>query len=96
MWKYNMQLSSGITISIGASGAIFGVVGAVLLIVIKNRGELENMSTADIVRFVVFSLYGGIVNARIVQAAHIGGFLAGFVLAKLLYRKPTINIRRRV
>ncbi len=96
MWKYYEQLSGGLTISIGASGAIFGVVGAMLLIVIINRGGLEDISAARIICFVVFSLYGGIVNARIDQAAHVGGFLVGLVLAALICRKPTKEyIRRR-
>ena len=91
MWKEYNQLSEGITVSIGASGAIFGVIGAMLLIVIVNRGRLEDISTRQMVFFVVLSLYGGIANTQIDLAAHVGGFLAGFVLAALIYRKPVKN-----
>jgi rhomboid protease GluP len=89
MWKDNAELSYGHSVfSIGASGAIFGVVGAMLLIVIVNRGRLEDISTRQMVLFVVFTLYGGLANARIDQAAHVGGFLAGLLLAAILYRRP--------
>lgn len=89
MWKEYAASSYGhITFSIGASGAIFGVVGAMLWIVIINRGRLENINTRQMIMFVLFSLYGGITNSRIDQAAHIGGFLAGFVLAAVIYRRP--------
>lgn len=74
-------------ISIGASGAIFGVVGAMAYIVIVNRGRLENLSTAQLVLFVIFSLYGGLTSQGVDNAAHIGGLISGFILAALLYRK---------
>jgi rhomboid protease GluP len=88
MWKESGQyLIENYIFSIGASGAIFGVVGAMLYIVIVNRGKSEDISTRQMVLFVVFSLYGGIMNTRIDQAAHVGGFLAGIVLAAILYRR---------
>lgn len=89
MWKeYSTVQIDHITSSIGASGAIFGIVGAMLYMVIINRGKLEDVSTRQVVLFVVVSLYGGIMNAQIDQAAHIGGFLAGIILAIILYRRP--------
>jgi rhomboid protease GluP len=89
MWKDYAQFSYEYSaFSIGASGAIFGVVGAVLYIVIVNKGRLEDINSRQMILFVVFSLYGGISNARIDQAAHVGGFLAGIILAAILYRRP--------
>ncbi len=92
MWEEYNRMTEGTTISIGASGAIFGVVGAMLLIVIVNRGRLEEISTRQMIVFVVLSLYSGIANTRIDQAAHVGGFVAGFVLAALIYRRPVKNL----
>jgi rhomboid protease GluP len=92
MWKDYANFSYEYSaFSIGASGAIFGVVGAVLYIVIVNKGRLEDISSRQMVLFVVFSLYGGISNARIDQAAHVGGFMAGILLAAILYRRPRRN-----
>jgi rhomboid protease GluP len=87
MWKDNGLYAESTTYSIGASGAIFGVVGAVLYIVIINRGRLKNISTRQMVFFVIFSLYGGIVNTHIDQAAHVGGFIVGVIFTALLYRR---------
>ena len=89
MWKEYANVSiENMTISIGASGAIFGIVGAILFIVIINRGRLQEISTTQMVMFVILTLYSGIVNSNIDQAAHIGGFIGGLLLAILLYRKP--------
>lgn len=89
MWKEYSQISfENTTISIGASGAIFGVVGAILFIVVINRGKLNEISTRQMILFVVLSLYSGIINAQIDQAAHLGGFVAGILLAIIIYRRP--------
>jgi rhomboid protease GluP len=89
MWKeYAQVYYADTTISIGASGAIFGVVGAILYVVVINRGKLPQISTSQMILFVVLSLYSGIINAHIDQAAHIGGFFAGLLLAVILYRRP--------
>ncbi len=83
---YNMrEIYAG---SIGASGAIFGVVGAVLWIVFINKGKVENLSRRQMILFVAFSLYGGFTNQNVDNAAHIGGLISGFILAILIYRKP--------
>lgn len=84
--SYNMVNNTN-TVSIGASGAIFGVVGAMAYIVAVNRGRLEDISTRQIVLFVVFSLYGGLTSQGVDNAAHIGGLAAGILLAAILYRK---------
>lgn len=83
---YNMVNHTN-AISIGASGAIFGVVGAMAYIVVVNKGRLEDISTRQIILFVVFSLYGGLTSQGVDNAAHIGGLVAGIVLAAILYRK---------
>lgn len=74
--------------SIGASGAIFGIVGAMLYIIIRNKGRLEDISTRQIILFLIFGFYGGITNVGIDNAAHLGGFIGGLLLAVLIYRKP--------
>ncbi|CRZ35748.1 rhomboid protease GluP [Herbinix hemicellulosilytica] len=84
---YNM-LKNEPVFSIGASGAIFGIVGAMVYILFVNKGRLQGISTRQIILFTVFSLYGGIVNTGIDNAAHIGGFIAGIILSLLLYRRP--------
>lgn len=85
--SYNMYNKLNV-ISIGASGAIFGVVGAMVNIVIRNKGRLENISTRQMVLFVVFSLYGGLTSQGIDNAAHIGGLISGFLIAAIIYRAP--------
>lgn len=89
MWRENSIFDARNSVmAIGASGAIFGLVGALLYIVVINRGRLEEISTRQIIIFIILSLYGGIANVQIDQAAHIGGFLSGIILALIIYRRP--------
>jgi rhomboid protease GluP len=84
--SYNMIKNTN-AVSVGASGAIFGVVGAMAYIVAVNKGRLENISTRQMIMFVFFSLYGGLTSQGIDNAAHIGGLIAGLILAACCYRK---------
>lgn len=90
--SYNMEKGFFST-SIGASGAVFGVIGAIALIVIVNKGRLETMSTRQILLFIALSLYGGFTSQGVDNAAHVGGLLAGFFIAMLVYRKKRGRIR---
>lgn len=74
-------------VSAGASGAIFGVVGALLVIVIRNRGQLEDLSSRQLALFAIFTIYHGVTSAGIDNAAHIGGFIIGAFMALILYRR---------
>lgn len=72
---------------VGASGAIFSVVGALFYIVIVNKGRLEDLSASKLGVFIVMSIYLGLRSATTSNSAHIGGLVAGFILAALIYRK---------
>lgn len=84
--SYNMLTNSDVS-SIGASGAIFGVVGAMAYIVLVNRGRLESISSRQMFFLVFFSLYGGLTSQRVDNAAHIGGLISGVLFAAIFYRK---------
>lgn len=84
---YNMHIKQEI-LSVGASGAIFGIVGAVAYIIIMNKGRCKEIGKRQIVLFVFFSLYGGFTSVQVDNAAHIGGVITGALITMLLYRKP--------
>lgn len=74
-------------VSAGASGAIFGVVGAVLCVVIKNYGRIEDLSLSQVLFMIILSIYTGVTSQGVDNGAHIGGLIAGFMLAAVLYRR---------
>ena len=74
-------------VSAGASGAIFAMIGALLWLVIRNKGKLEDMTTLRMCVLIAYALYNGITSENVDMAAHLFGLIGGFLAAVVLYRK---------
>ena len=73
--------SGSVVLSAGASGAIFGIIGALLILVIYNKGRLNQISVKRLLFMIAYSIYSGFAGSNINNAAHIGGFLGGMTAA---------------
>lgn len=77
-----MELISGDFVnSVGASGAVFGLDGVLLALVLFSGRRFENVTGSKLLLVIAYSLYSGFASQNINNAAHIGGLLTGFVLA---------------
>ncbi|MDO4313038.1 MAG: rhomboid family intramembrane serine protease [Eubacteriales bacterium] len=74
-------------VSAGASGAIFGIIGALCYIAVRNHGRVGRLSGRGLLFMVALTLYLGFTSTGVDNFAHIGGVVSGFLLAVLLYRK---------
>lgn len=88
---YYSQSGELYTVCVGASGAIFGVMGAMLWILVRNKGRVESVILPRYIIGVVLSVFTGFTAKGISQSAHIGGLIGGFLLAVLLYRKEGLR-----
>lgn len=81
----SLHFGAQVAVSVGASGAVFGVLGALLVAVRRNRAQLPKAMTKQIVTgqgfFLVYALVNGFTRQGIDNAAHVGGLLAGGALA---------------
>jgi len=75
------------TVSVGASGAIFGMYGIFLAMLTTNLIDKSSRKTLliSIGVFVGYNLLNGLNNHSIDNAAHIGGLLAGLVMGYAYY-----------
>ncbi len=75
-------------ISVGASGAIFGLAGALLIAVLQHREKLPTVFSKNIITnmmfFIIYSLIYGVSNKGIDNAAHVGGLVGGCLTAFIL------------
>ncbi len=88
------EIYTGVQIeSVGASGAIFGIIGALLILVLVHKGHLEQITTGRLLFMISYSLYSGFVGSNINNAAHIGGLASGIILAFIFWilKKPKTN-----
>jgi membrane associated rhomboid family serine protease len=79
-----MWFSSPFGQTLGASGAIFGLMGALLVIAVKVHGDVRGMLTWIGVNFVVTFLFATFISWQ----GHVGGFVAGLVLGVVMAYAP--------
>jgi rhomboid protease GluP len=79
-----------VSVSVGASGAIFGVAGILVALLRfgKVTGELEYLKahSKSILTFIGYNLIFGFISPHVDNAAHLGGLATGVVIGTLLPR----------
>lgn len=71
------------SLSIGASGAVFGMDGLLLALVLFAGRRISGITPVRVLFMVGLSLYNGFMSKNIDNAAHVGGLFAGFLLGCL-------------
>jgi len=80
-------------VSAGASGALFGVIGALVAFTVLRRQQIENLNIRSLVTLIVVNVVLGFAinqfpgGPNIGNAAHIGGLVAGLGLGYVLAGK---------
>ena len=81
--------------TLGASGAIFGLDGVLLAMVILSGRRMENVTLPRVLLMIALSLYSGFASGMTDNAAHLGGlitgFLAGGIMCMMQNRKDKKN-----
>jgi rhomboid protease GluP len=71
-------------VSVGASGAIFGLAGALFASGLKYRNTSLNRLARSLLPFILINLLIGFVTPVVDNGAHIGGLLSGMLLGYLV------------
>ena len=91
--SYLQMLYSGeYAVAAGASGAIFGIIGALAWILILHKGQYETLTGKGMIMMLVLSLYYGASTGDVDNWGHIGGLIMGFLLAIIFYRRTIKKI----
>lgn len=73
-------------ISVGASGAIFGLLGAMLAFGLKNRKKIGRAYIKNIIETIILNIIIGITISNIDNFAHMGGLIFGFIISLILFK----------
>lgn len=97
----SLHFSSQQAVSVGASGAVFGVLGALSVSLLRHRANLPRAVARQLLSsqavFIALMLAQGFVLQGIDNAAHIGGLVAGGAVGGLLVESfdPDASAARR-
>jgi rhomboid protease GluP len=69
---------------VGASGAIFGITGALAALFLCDRKHLGNINGGGIFLMIAGTIFHGFQSSGVDNAAHVGGCIGGFILMLLL------------
>jgi len=68
-------------ISVGASGAIFGLLGAMLIFGFKNKKKIGKLYIKNIIETILLNILIGITIPNIDNFAHMGGLVLGLIIS---------------
>ena len=80
MYRLNLP---GEYASIGASGAVYGIIGAMLYLVVRKTKGM-NIQIQRLLVMIAYCVYSSFATAHVDFAAHLGGLVFGFIITALL------------
>ncbi len=89
--SYFWEMASGLRYnSLGASGAVYGVMAALIVLALKRIPGVA-VVRSRIPLAIIYCIYSSFAMPNIDYAAHIGGLVSGIILTSLMIRRPRIN-----
>lgn len=80
------------SISVGASGAIFGLLGAMIIFGIRHKNKIGKAYIMNLFKVLLINIFIGVTLSNIDNGAHIGGLIFGGTSALLIRDKKYINL----
>lgn len=74
------------SISVGASGGIFGLMGALLAFAIMERNKIQKKYISSLIQIIIINLFIGLNIRNIDNFGHIGGLIGGVLGGYIAYR----------
>jgi len=79
------------SVSAGASGAIFALLGTFLVLALSRRFKIASLGRVVLAIFITIA--PGFYDAQIGLLAHVGGLIGGFIVSLILF--PTLRLGKR-
>lgn len=86
-----MLLTGDYALAAGASGAVYGIIGGFLWILLLHKGRWEDITAKRLIFSILLMIYYGFSTSGIDNWAYIGGLFSGFIISAILCRKSVIN-----
>lgn len=85
MSMYSCIVTEDMYVSAGASGAIYGLMGALAVLILLHRGRFKGLSLQRMGFMLFLCVYQSMTTMGVDNMGHLGGLVSGAVLTMLLY-----------
>jgi rhomboid protease GluP len=93
---WDLMTGSVFGISIGASGALMGLIGLMLAVTTMRRGADMQVLRSQLIRWVFYIILMGVLVQGVDNVAHLGGLASGFLLGRVMKdRQPADHAERK-
>ena len=82
--------------TIGASGAIFGLLAALIVYGRNHQGSMSAMMTRQVWQWAIFMFIFGFMMSGVNNMAHLGGFIGGWIASQVLVSGAAYQETRKV
>lgn len=84
-----VSITFGSSIAVGASGAIFGLMSAILVYTKAKNRSLEGFDTYFVIIFAIIGIFSGFLFTDVDNFGHLGGFITGIIVSFVMMRGKT-------
>jgi len=81
--------------SVGGSAALLGLIGLLLALTFNRKSASMQMLRSQLIKWLIYIAIMGFVFGGIDNFAHLGGFLSGFALGKIMDDRPPMSQQER-
>jgi len=82
--------------SVGGSAALLGLIGLLLALTTNRRNAAMQMLRSQLIKWLIYiAIMGFVFRGGIDNFAHLGGFLSGFALGKIMDDRPPMSQQER-
>lgn len=84
---YHFWMNEIYVVAAGASGGVYGLMGGLLAVTYFTKKKAEGLDAYAILIYFLIGIIVSAIDIQIDLAAHLGGFVAGFITTSLLIQK---------
>lgn len=81
--------------SVGASGALLGLIGALFAMTLDRRSASMQMLRGQMIRWLIYIVIWGLFFPGVDNMAHLGGAICGFLLGRIMAARPPASPEER-
>ena len=82
---YSCMVTGDIYVSAGASGAVYGLMGSLAVLILLHRGRFKGLSIQRMAFMIFLCVYQSMTSIGVDNMGHLGGLFSGAVLTMILY-----------